>query len=123
MKEQSHKSKNTKHQQGHTEPVKLIDPREDPELRAKNIKLFWYYLNSVLLPIIFISVLGVIMSIKGITIEDAESIPSIIVAVIYSVLLYLNFLLVRGFSHRWAHFVFGVVIPTGTFLILTFFLR
>lgn len=125
MRENKHKAKDkqSKNQQQPQETPRPIDPREDPELRAKNIRLFWFYLNSVLLPIVFVSVIGMLMSVRGITIENAESFPTLVVVGVYSVLIYLNFLLVKGFPHKWAHFTFGVIVPIGTFLVLSFFLR
>ncbi|GAA0362205.1 hypothetical protein [Bacillus horti] len=93
------------------------------QLKKNNTRLFLYYMNSVLLPIIFITVVGIYMSIQGITIEQAESFPTIVVLGIYSVLLYLNFLLVRTLEHKWVHFAFGVLVPVGTLLFLGFFLR
>jgi VIT1/CCC1 family predicted Fe2+/Mn2+ transporter len=85
--------------------------------RQENIRTFIYYLISALLPIIFISIWASMLENGTVTLEGDDP-YTIWIYLVFSILIYLNYLSVRKLRNRIAHFIIGVVLPVAAFLLM-----
>lgn len=90
--------------------------RLTPEQRATNKRLLIFYFISISLPVVFVFALGFYIQSTGMFNQEETEFPVVIFFVLYSIALYLNFLIIRKLPHKWVHFGISVLIPVVTFL-------
>lgn len=92
----------------------MSNDRLTPEQREANVRLLAFYLISIFLPVIFVIGLGIYFQSVGVNNAETEF-PAVPFFAIYSIALYLNFLIVRKLPYRYVHFGISVLIPIVTF--------